>query len=318
MPIAAISESVLPPRPESSKALDDEIRSKLTNAERQLTRLSSLASVFGGESWLTKLLVWRSVIAGCQLEGISVGATEVFMATAGFLPAPDGVARAMQQAQSLAHARTALREANSPGQTAALLGGFAEDDVLKALADDSAPVLVRLGLALPNLLTARKPLARPSVAPLLAELMLERWGLLPSTVLGLAKTMLSAREVLDFWLNSLRLNRDWAGWLGFFLELVEVGARDSAELVNGWIGGVDEDRRRVRALKGATVFSLRVFDGLLEQPVTSPKTLAERCSVRRTTAGAAAEVLRRAGVLTQLPWAHRGSLVGYSRLLDGR
>ena len=69
------------------------------------------------------------------------------------------------------------------------------------------------------------------------------------------------------WLDAIRTEGDWIGWLRFFLAGVSQIADDAARTARGLYVRVNQDRQQLLATPGVTVTAIQLIERLPERPV---------------------------------------------------
>ena len=154
---------------------------------------------------------------------------------------------------------------------------------------------------------------------MLIALLLDHWRLLNSPLLYLSLYFKQNQAAYYRWLDAIRTQGDWIGWLRFFLIGVSQIAEDATRTARGLYARVNEDRQLLLATPGATVTAIQLFEQLPEHPVITMPLVTRLLSTSKPTAGKAIDVLIKAGILAEVGGRKRDRLYrydGYLRLLD--
>jgi Fic family protein len=184
-------------------------------------------------------------------------------------------------------------------------------------AEGDLPPLVRVGLLHVQFETAHPYLdGNGRIGRLLVTLLLEHWKLLPRPLLYLSLFFKRHREEYYRRLDAVRVEGDWEGWLGFFLDGVALIADEAASSARELFGLVAEDRERVLGNARASVAALRLFELLPRHPIVSVALVMKRLATSKPTAGRAVDVLADAGVLVETTGRKRDRSWAYKSYLD--
>ena len=118
------------------------------------------------------------------------------------------------------------------------------------------------------------------------------------------------------WLNAVRIDGNWEGWLDYFLDGVSTIADEAVLSARELFGLVMEDRARVLEHAGASVAAVRLFELLPRHPIVSVAYVIKQLGVSKPTAGRAVEALVKAGVLVEITGKRRDRSWGYQAYLD--
>jgi Fic family protein len=184
-------------------------------------------------------------------------------------------------------------------------------------ADDSLPPLVRAGLLHVQLETIHPYLdGNGRIGRLLVTLLFEHWKLLTKPLLYLSLFFKRHREDYYRWLNAVRIEGDWEGWLDFFLDGVGTIADEAVASARDLFALVAADRSRVLAQEGMSVVALRLFELLPRHPVVTVASVMRLVETTKPTAGRAIELLVAAGVLVETTGKRRDRSFVYRSYLD--
>jgi len=200
-----------------------------------------------------------------------------------------------------------------PGRVTELLG----DLEAWLNSGDPLPPLVRAGLAHVQFETIHPYLdGNGRIGRLLIALCLQDWQILAEPVLYLS--LFFKRHQREYYarLDAVRTEGDWEGWLAYFLEGVEVIARESVGMIQVLFDLVARDRTRYLDSRQATVTGSRLFEFLPERPVITVKSAATLCDTTRPTASKAIDSLCAVGILEETSGRQRDRVYRYRRYMD--
>lgn len=185
--------------------------------------------------------------------------------------------------------------------------------------DDLAPLL-RIALAHVQFETIHPYLdGNGRLGRMLIALLLEHWQLLKSPLLYLSLYLKQNQAVYYRWLEAVRTEGDWLGWLRFFLVGVAAIANDATRTACALYARVSEDRGVLLKTAGVTVTAIQLFELLPEHPIVTMPSVTRLLSTSKPTAGKAIDVLLKAGILAEVGERKRDRLYryeGYLRMLD--
>lgn len=150
---------------------------------------------------------------------------------------------------------------------------------------------------------------------MLIALLLDHWRLLNSPLLYLSLYFKQNQAAYYRWLDAIRTEGDWLGWLRFFLIGVSQIADDAARTARGLYARVNQDRQQLLATPGATVTAIQLFERLPEHPVITMPLVTRLLSTSKPTAGKAIDVLIKAGILVEVGERKRDRLYRYEPYL---
>jgi Fic family protein len=178
------------------------------------------------------------------------------------------------------------------------------------------PPLVRAGLAHVQFETIHPFLdGNGRVGRLLVTLLVEHWKLLDSPLLYLSLAFKRHRDEYYRRLSAVRIDGDWEGWTGFFLECVKEAADDAVAAAGKVFQLLHNDRQRLAKHSAATVSAIRLFDLLPELPIVTLATVVDLLKTTKPTATKAIDALTNAGILEERTGRQRDRVYGYQRYL---
>lgn len=153
------------------------------------------------------------------------------------------------------------------------------------------------------------------VGRLLITLLLCAEGGLSEPMLYLSLYFKTHRSEYYNWLQKVRNEGDWEGWLSFFLKGVMETA-DQATLSAGRIIQLFEaDSARIETLKKAAGSALRVHQLLRNMPLLAIPKAAKTLDLTVPTVTQALENLHRLGIVSEITGRKRGRLFVYTEYL---
>lgn len=151
---------------------------------------------------------------------------------------------------------------------------------------------------------------------MLIALLLDHWRLLNSPLLYLSLYFRQNQAAYYRWLDAIRTEGDWIGWLRFFVAGVSQVADDATQTARGLYARVSQDRQKLLATPGATLTALQLFERLPEHPVISMPLVTRLLATSKPTAGKAIDVLIKSGILMEVGERRRDRLYRYEPYLQ--
>lgn len=169
-------------------------------------------------------------------------------------------------------------------------------------ADDDMPPLVRIALAHAQFETIHPFLdGNGRVGRLLITFLLTERGLLHKPVLYLSHYFKRHRQAYYDYLQTVRTEGDWEGWLAFFLRGVIEVAGDAAETARRILEMREAHRAAVTAGLGrAAANGHRVLESLFDRPIISVKEVQALIGTTYAAANVLVSRLVDADVLTEM------------------
>lgn len=156
------------------------------------------------------------------------------------------------------------------------------------------------------------------IGRLLIPLFLTQCGLLGQPMFYLSGYLESHREAYYRRLGDLSLNRDWSGWIAFFLGAVIEQARENAAKVRAILALYDEMKTRVVDITHSQ-YAIAALDALFDRPIFQSTDFVVRSGIpTRATALSLLRQLQQAGILTVLQEAsgRRPARLGFPALIN--
>ncbi|MGS5089919.1 Fic family protein [Hydrogenophaga sp. A37] len=151
---------------------------------------------------------------------------------------------------------------------------------------------------------------------LLIAALLEHWGLLPEPLLYLSGYLKRHQSAYYRHLSGVRTEGDWEGWVGFFLEGVEVAAAEAEKDVVALASLVAADRRRLLQHAKAGPASYRLFELLPTMPRFSVERARVALGTTFPTANAAIKLLQELGIVTEITGLKKNRSFSYQAYVD--
>ena len=154
------------------------------------------------------------------------------------------------------------------------------------------------------------------IGRLLVAALLEDWGLLPEPLLYLSGYLKQHQAEYYRRLSNVRVEGDWEGWVGFFLEGVESAAGEAERGIVAVASLVAADRRRLLAAPKAGAVSLRLFEQLPLMPRFTIEQVRQKLGTSFPTATAAVKLLGDLGIVTELTGQKKNRSFSYAAYVD--
>ncbi|MBW8317082.1 MAG: Fic family protein [Thiobacillus sp.] len=151
---------------------------------------------------------------------------------------------------------------------------------------------------------------------LLISALLEHWGQLPEPLLYLSGYLKRYQSAYYRHLSDVRTEGDWEGWVGFFLEGVEVAAAEAEKDIVALATLVAADRRRLLQHAKAGPASYRLFELLPTMPRFSVERVRAALSTTFPTASAAVKLLQELGIVTEVTGQKKNRSFSYQAYID--
>lgn len=188
----------------------------------------------------------------------------------------------------------------------------------KFLHDDPVrtPVLIKAALAHVQFETIHPFLdGNGRVGRLLITLLLCSEGALSEPILYLSLYFKTRRDDYYDWLQKVRTEGDWEGWLRFFLAGVLDTAEQAVQTAKAILQLFDEDRLRIESLGRPAASALRVHQYLKTKPLTSIPSAAQSLGLSMPTVTASLKYLEQLGLVRELTQRSRNRLFAYDQYL---
>jgi Fic family protein len=150
---------------------------------------------------------------------------------------------------------------------------------------------------------------------LLVTLLLCVEGVLREPLLYLSLYLKQNRAEYYGWLERVRTEGDWEGWIAFFVEGVIQTAGGAVSTAQRLVALLQADRVRVQATGRVAGAALRVHLAFQERPVASVAFLASRTGMTVPTVTKAVATLGSAGIVREITGRRRNRVFAYEAYL---
>ncbi len=354
----AFIPKTLPPNPDI--AFDGELRTLLSNADRDIARLDAISTLLPNPDLFVAMYVRHEAVLSSQIEGTQSTLEDVlaFEAQGTSNDTPKDVEEVVNYVRAMNHGLRRLDElplslrllceihgelmhnvrggektpgafrtsqnwigpAGSSLATASFVPPPPHElmntlgDLEKFLHDGktSVPLLIRCGLAHAQFETIHPFLdGNGRVGRLLITLILCEERALSRPLLYLSVFLKANRAEYYDRLTAIREHGHWEQWLKFFLRGISQTAKAATRTATDIVHMREAHRGAV--IKSAK--TLKLLDSLLQQPVTSPKRIAEIVGCTHPTAVKLARDLEARGWLHEVTGFERNRLYRYQPYL---
>jgi Fic family protein len=193
------------------------------------------------------------------------------------------------------------------------------DSFEKFLHDDSVtlPLLVQLSLIHVQFETIHPFLdGNGRLGRLLITLLLCARGALQEPLLYLSLYFKTHRSHYYELLQRVRQEGVWEEWLEFFLEGIELTAKQAADTAIELIRLFDADRKRIQAIGRPALSALRVHEYMQKKPLINIGLAAHALNLSVTTVSSALGRLEKLGIVRETTGRERDRIFAYSRYLE--
>ena len=354
----AFIPNTLPPNPDI--AFDGELRTLLSNADRDIARLDAISTLLPNPDLFVAMYVRHEAVLSSQIEGTQSTLEDVlaFEAQGTSNDTPKDVEEVVNYVRAMNHGLRRLDElplslrllceihgelmhnvrggektpgafrtsqnwigpAGSSLATASFVPPPPHElmntlgDLEKFLHDGktSVPLLIRCGLAHAQFETIHPFLdGNGRVGRLLITLILCEERALSRPLLYLSVFLKANRAEYYDRLTAIREHGHWEQWLKFFLR----GISQTAKAATRTATDIVHMREAHRSAVVKSAKTLKLLDSLLQQPVTSPKRIAEIVGCTHPTAVKLARDLEARGWLHEVTGFERNRLYRYQPYL---
>ena len=354
----AFIPNALPPNPDI--AFDGELRTLLSNADRDIARLDAISTLLPNPDLFVAMYVRHEAVLSSQIEGTQSTLEDVlaFEAQGTSNDTPKDVEEVVNYVRAMNHGLRRLDELplslrllceihgelmhnvrggeKTPGAFRTSQNWIGPDgsslatasfvpppphelmntlgDLEKFLHDGktSVPLLIRCGLAHAQFETIHPFLdGNGRVGRLLITLILCEERALSRPLLYLSVFLKANRAEYYDRLTAIREHGHWEQWLKFFLR----GISQTAKAATRTATDIVHMREAHRSAVVKSAKTLKLLDSLLQQPVTSPKRIAEIVGCTHPTAVKLARDLEARGWLHEVTGFERNRLYRYQPYL---
>lgn len=153
------------------------------------------------------------------------------------------------------------------------------------------------------------------VGRLLITLLLCSEGALKHPLLYLSLYFKRHRELYYHWLQRIRTDGDWEGWITFFLEGVETTATEAMDSARRIIETTRLDAMKVASLRGADL-ATRAYAHLCRHPITAIQGLSDFLGVSVPTATKVLGQFTKLGLVEEITGGRRNRMFSYKAYLE--
>ena len=350
----------LPPVPEIN--FDGELRTLLSNADRDIGRLDAVAALLPNPDLFVAMYVRHEAVLSSQIEGTQSTLEDVlaYEAEATHNDTPKDVEEVVNYVRAMNHGLRRLegdfplslrlvREIHgelmhrarggekSPGEFRtsqnwiggkgstlanalfvpppphALMNALGAFETFLHECRETVPLLVRCGLAHAQFETIHPFLdGNGRVGRLLITLMLCEERALTRPLLYLSVFLKAHRAEYYDRLTAIRTQGHWEPWLKFFLRGISVTARAASRTAHDIV----TLRETHRAAVAKNAKALKLLDHLFQQPLLSPKRIAELVGCSHPTAVKLALDMQGRGWLKEVTGFERNRVYRYQPYVD--
>lgn len=181
----------------------------------------------------------------------------------------------------------------------------------------ATPVLIKAALAHVQFETIHPFLdGNGRVGRLLIALLLCAEGALSEPILYLSLYFKTHRQDYYNWLQRVRTEGDWEGWLSFFLTGVLETSDEATQSARQILKLFESDGAKIETLKKAAGSALRVHQLLRRMPLLAIPHAAKTLRLTVPTITQSLENLHRLGIVTEVTGKKRGRIFAYSEYLN--
>lgn len=151
---------------------------------------------------------------------------------------------------------------------------------------------------------------------LLITLLLCSEGALTEPVLYLSLYFKTNRIEYYEWLQRVRFQGDWEGWVKFFLHGVTDTASQAADAAKRIIALFEEDRAKLDSIGRASGTAVRLYQLLQQAPLMTIPRAVKTLQLSAPAITAGFENLSRLGIVREVSGRRRGRVFAYDRYLN--
>jgi len=179
--------------------------------------------------------------------------------------------------------------------------------------EQTLPPLVRIALVHVQFETIHPFLdGNGRMGRLLIAALLEHWDLLPEPLMYLSGYLKQNQGEYYRRLSAVRTDGDWEGWMGFFLDGVEVAAAEAERGIVAVASLIVADRRRLLASPRVGTVALRLFELLPLMPRFTIEQVRQKLETTFPTATAAVKLLEELAIVTELTGQRKNRCFSYA------
>ena len=182
---------------------------------------------------------------------------------------------------------------------------------------EPTPVLLKAALAHVQFETIHPFLdGNGRLGRLLITLLLCEHKVLREPMLYLSLYFKTHRQYYYELLSNVRLTGDWEAWLDFFAEAVIVTASQAVETAQQLLDLSNRDRDKISGLGRAAASTLQIHRALMEQPIATSSSLAEKTGITPATVNKSLGHLEQLGIVKELTARKRNRLFSYAGYIE--
>lgn len=155
------------------------------------------------------------------------------------------------------------------------------------------------------------------IGRLLIPLFLYSQHLLSSPMFYLSAYLEEHREEYYSRLQAITRDKDWGGWVVFFLKGISAQAQDNAKKVRAAMTLYEDMKIRIRDITHSQ-YSIQVLDAIFDRPIFQTSDFVRRTGITKQTAMPMLRLLRDAGILSTIREAsgRRAATLAFPTLLN--
>ena len=182
---------------------------------------------------------------------------------------------------------------------------------------EPTPVLLKAALAHVQFETIHPFLdGNGRLGRLLITLLLCEHKVLREPMLYLSLYFKTHRQYYYELLGNVRLTGDWEAWLDFFAEAVIVTASQAVETARQLLDLSNRDRDKINGLGRAAPSTLQIHRALMEHPIATSGSLAEKTGITPATVNKSLGHLEQLGIVKELTARKRNRLFSYASYIE--
>ena len=151
---------------------------------------------------------------------------------------------------------------------------------------------------------------------LLITLLLCEHKVLREPMLYLSLYFKTHRQYYYELLSNVRLTGDWEAWLDFFAEAIIVTAGQAVETAQQLLDLSNRDRDKINGLGRAAASTLQIHRALMEHPIATSSSLAEKTGITPATVNKSLGHLEQLGIVRELTARKRNRLFSYANYIE--
>ena len=182
---------------------------------------------------------------------------------------------------------------------------------------EPTPVLLKAALAHVQFETIHPFLdGNGRLGRLLITLLLCEHKVLREPMLYLSLYFKTHRQYYYELLSNVRLTGDWEAWLDFFAEAIIVTAGQAVETAQQLLDLSNRDRDKISGLGRAAPSTLQIHRALMEHPIATSSSLAEKTGITPATVNKSLGHLEQLGIVRELTARKRNRLFSYADYIE--